>query len=108
MLLSPVDRHRLATAPRGYVALRRPLRCLWCNVCNIGQNGFGQLADHLRQKRHRHTRRGVRTKSTSAHKLPIVIPEGTAVLIEQTALLADAVQHYIMELFRRAAIRAKL
>ena len=50
----------------------------------------------------------MRTKSTSAHKLPIVIPEGTAVLIEQTALLADAVQHYMMEFFRRAAIRAKL
>ena len=69
----------------------------------LGVNGLRQLADHLRGKKHRTTRKRRKRKQAN-----LVIPKGTALLIEQGALWADAVIQYTSGLVMRAAIRAKL
>ena len=76
-----------------------------CSYCNMWLSCPQAFADHEIGKKHKNNIKR-REKQSSTGK--IVIPAGTAMILEQQALEADAVMRYTFSLYRRAAIRANL
>ena len=76
-----------------------------CYVCDMWLSGPQAYADHVIGKKHKTKlrRRGIQSLPAK-----IQIPTGTALILEQQALEADAVMRYTLSLYRRAAIRANL
>ena len=81
-------------------------RIIYCNACELYSNGEGHFDNHLQGKKHKKYTRP-RKKSSQISK-GIVIPKGTAIIIEQAALHADALSHYMLRLYSRAAFRSRL
>ena len=92
-----------------YCAADEPI---YCDKCAKLLNGATQFEDHRIGKKHKKNgiarkRKGFEEKKRAKDK-GIVIHKGTAVLIEQSALLDDAVGSYIRNLSLRAMLRSKL
>ena len=92
-----------------YCAADEPI---YCDKCAMLLNGATQFEDHKIGKKHKKnsiasTSTGFEEKKRAKDK-GIVIPKGTAVLIEQSALLDDAVGSYIRNLSLRAMLRSML
>ena len=90
-----------------YCAADEPI---YCDKYAMLLNGATQFEDHEIGKKHKKNSRastGFEEKKRAKDK-GIVIPKGTAVLIEQSALLDDAVGSYIRNLSLRAMLRSKL
>ena len=83
---------------------RWPSKPKYCQPCDMWTNGPEQFADHNNGKRHKNKVNG-KKKSSSRSCKGISIPEGTAFLIEQTALWEDAVTDYIRQLYTRVLSR---
>ena len=80
---------------------------VYCPACEMSYNGMGQYNDHARSKKHRHNlnkRIGHERRDRRDKKL--VIPRGTALIIEQGAILRDAAEQYTLRLYSRAAAQA--
>ena len=83
---------------------------VYCDICESWLNGPTQWEDHRIGKKHKKNlkrQQGGSFKNAGKEK-GIEIPKGTAFLIEQTAIYNDAVQVYTLDLYRRAALRARL
>ena len=90
-----------------YCAADEPFHC---DTCYRWLNGLAAFEDHKIGEKHKKNSiasTGFKEKKRAKDK-GIVIPKGTAVLIEQSALLDDAVRSYIRNLSRRAMLRSKL
>ena len=92
-----------------YCAADEPFHC---DKCDRWLNGLAAFEDHTIGKKHRKNSRAQNMTGFEEEKRAkdkgIVIPKGTAVLIEQSALLDDAVGSYIRNLSLRAMLRSKL
>ena len=78
---------------------------IYCPECDMYLPDRNQWEDHKIGKKHKkNLRKGRSTPSRSK----LVIPAGTAMILEQEALEADAVMQYTLSLYRRAALRANL
>ena len=75
-----------------------------CGVCGVIYRR-DEHAEHLASRPHRRRRReeGGRVLGKG-----VVLPPGTALIIEQTALWQDAAQRYLLTLYARAALKARL
>ena len=74
-------------------------------------NGPTQYEDHLIGKKHKlnsKPRRRRKDNSSTQCGKGVVIPTGTALIIEQSALWSDAVSRYVLDLYCRASLRARL
>ena len=78
---------------------------VYCSSCDMWLPGNDQWEDHKIGKKHK--KKTGKGKSTSSRN-KLVIPAGTALILEQEALEADAVMQYTLSLYRRAALRANL
>ena len=76
----------------------------YCEDCEMWLNGPAQMADHIIGKRHKRNKNG-KKKVPSRSCKGIVIPKGTALLIEQNALWEDAVTDYMRQLYTRVLSR---
>ena len=74
-----------------------------CNVCNMGLNGRTQWEDHKIGKKHRKNLKPKPEKRSAK----VIVPTGTAIIIEQTAIYYDAVQRYTLTLYKRRLLRSK-
>ena len=75
-----------------------------CKVCNQGVNGREAWKDHKIGKRHRRLLEGKPAKPAPK----VIVPTGTVIIIEQTAIYNDAVQRYTLTLYKRALLRSRL
>ena len=83
------------------------MAALYCEVCEMWLNGETQWVDHLGGKKHRKNTRPEDRRRT-LDEMEIVIPKGTALIIEQTAMLKDAVEVFMLSLYRRCVLRCRL
>ena len=92
---------------------------IYCEQCEMWLNGSPQWEDHKIGYRHNkkktpgykkntHKPGQERKGNTDEERTGIVIPEGTALIIEQTAIYNDAIQVYILSLLRRSLLRSRL
>ena len=79
---------------------------MYCQPCKQKLNGEEAYESHLEGMRHKKYTRPPKKSSQSSKG--IVIPKGTAIIIAQAALHADAVSHYMLRLYNRAAFRSRL
>ena len=83
----------------------------YCDTCGAVLNGATQFEDHILGKKHTQNSKKHKTNSKEKKRAKdkgIVIPKGTALLIEQSALVDDAVASYIRNLSLRSLLRSKL
>ena len=76
-----------------------------CFDCNMWLSSPRAYTDHEIGKKHK---KNVKRRLKQSRSGKIEIPAGTAFILEQQALEADAVMRYTLSLYRRAAIRANL
>ena len=86
---------------------------IFCDLCDMWVNGVGQWKEHKMGKKHKKHLKRLRLErkaGTSSDKSlkGIEIPKSTVVLIEQAQLLDDAVGVFLLDMYRRSAIRARL
>ena len=84
---------------------------IYCEQCEMWLNGSPQWGDHkIGHKHKKNTRKPgqERKGNTGEERTGIVIPEGTALIIEQTAMYNDAVEAYILSLLRCNLLRSRL
>ena len=91
---------------------------IYCEQCEMWLNGSPQWGDHKighkhkkntpKHKKNTHKPGQERKGNTGEERTGIVIPEGTALIIEQTAIYNDAIQVYILSLLRRSLLRSRL
>ena len=81
----------------------------WCSHCWMWLNGPIQYLEHSSGKKHRKSlnRIGEHRRKIDTHK-GIVAPHGTVLIIEQCAILADATEKYMLSLYAKAILRARL
>ena len=72
-------------------------QAIYCEICNMWLPDNNQWEDHQIGKKHK--------KKLKKRRW---IPKGTALILEQEAIAADAVMQYTLSVYRRAAIRANL
>ena len=90
-----------------YCAADEPFHC---DTCDRWLNGLAAFEDHKIGEKHKKNSiasTGFKEKKRAKDK-GIVIPKGTALLIEQSALVDDAVASYIRNLSLRALLRSKM
>ena len=75
-----------------------------CSVCGIIY-WRDEYEEHCASRPHRRQRRENRRRILGKG---VVLPPGTALIIEQTALWQDAAQQYLLTLYARAALKARL
>ena len=99
----------------------------FCDLCDMWLNGVGQWKDHKRGRKQKKRLKRLRLERKAGTYVPargrdkklghsdsdkslkgIEIPKSTVVLIEQAQLLDDAVGVFLLDLYRRSAIRARL
>ena len=85
----------------------------WCSECEMWLNGKAQYSEHLRGKKHRKNMKRMPVARGSAAvgaSLPtkMVVPEGTVFIIEQSAILKDATSSYLLSLYAKSMLRARL
>ena len=73
-------------------------------------NGKAQYSEHLRGKKHRKNMKRIRGSAAVGASLPtkMVVPEGTVFIIEQSAILKDATSSYLLSLYAKSLLRARL
>ena len=78
-------------------------------------NGVDQRKDHKRGRKHTQRLKRLRLERKAGTYVPargsdkaIEIPKTTAFLIEQAKLLDDAVGVFLLDVYRRGAMRARL
>ena len=73
-------------------------------------NGKTQYSEHLKGKKHRQNMKHMRGSAAVGASLPtkMVVPEGTVFIIEQSAILKDAVSSYMLSLYAKSMVRARL
>ena len=91
---------------------------IYCEQCEMWLNGSPQWGDHKighkhkkntpKHKKNTHKPGQERKGNTGEERTGIVIPEGTALIIEQMAIWNDAIQAYILSLLRRSLLRSRL
>ena len=75
-----------------------------CKVCEgICLNGGTAWEDHKIGKLHRKNLKPKPEKRSAK----VIVPTGTAIIIEQTAIYYDAVQRYTLTLYKRRLLRSK-
>ena len=81
----------------------------WCSHCGMWLNGPTQYLEHSSSKKHRKSlnRIGEHQRKIDKHK-GIVASHGTVRIIEQRAILADATEKYMLSLYAKAILRARL
>ena len=75
-----------------------------CKVCVMCLNGPTQWEDHKIGKKHRKHLKAKPEKRSAK----VIVPTGTAIIIEQTAIYYDAVQRYTLTLYKRRLLRSRL
>ena len=83
---------------------------IYCERCEMWL-GSTQWQDHKIGRKHKKNRRKPgqeRKGNTGEERTGIVIPEGTALTIDQTAIYNDAIEVYILSLLRRSLLRSRL
>ena len=90
---------------------------IYCERCEMWL-GSTQWQDHKIGRKHKknthkhkkntHKPGQERKGNTGEERTGIVIPEGTALIIEQVAIWNDAIQAYILSLLRRSLLRSRL
>ena len=90
--------------PSGFTLLLPEWKPIYCEDCEMWTNGPAQNADHKIGKKHKKNVKGAKQSSSRSSK-GMLIPEGTAFLIEQNALWEDAVTDYMRQLYTRVLSR---
>ena len=75
-----------------------------CKVCNMWLQGHSMWEDHKKGKKHQDQKKGKPAKQAPK----VIVPTGTVIIIEQTAIYNDAVQRYTLTLYKRALLRSRL
>ena len=66
---------------------------MYCPACDMWLNGMGQYNDHVLRKKHRNNlNKRVGHEQWVRRDKGLVIPRGTAIIIEQGAILSDATE----------------
>ena len=78
-------------------------QAIHCNVCNMWLNGPSQWEDHKIGKKHKKNLKPKPEKRSAK----VIVPTGTAIIIEQTAIYYDAVQRYTLTLYKRRLLRSR-
>ena len=78
--------------------------CVECKVCNCWLQGHLMWEDHKTGKKHQNQKKGKPAKQAPK----VIVPTGTVIIIEQTAIYNDAVQRYTLTLYKRALLRSRL
>ena len=104
---SPAPAAMAADSASVYCVADEPI---YCDKCEMLLNGATQFEDHKIGKKHKKNIRASTgfAEEKMAKDKAIVIPKGTALLIEQSALIDDAVASYMRNLSLRAMLRSKL
>ena len=85
----------------------------WCSQCEMWLNGPAQYGEHSNGRKHRkYVKRLARANAglVDVKRLArkIVVPEGSLLIIEQVAILKDATANYLLSLYARSLLRARL
>ena len=78
---------------------------IFCNVCHIGLNGLIQWKEHKIGRKHR---LNLKKRKKPEPKPKVIFPDGTVIILEQTAIYYDAVQRYTSTLYERGLLRSRL
>ena len=82
---------------------------MYCPACEMWLNGMGQYNDHVLRKKHRNNlNKRVGHEQRDRRDKGLVIPRGTAIIIEQGAILSDATEQYMQRLYANALLRSRL
>ena len=90
---------------------------VYCEICEMWLSGPIQWEDHKIGKKHKKNMKRQQQESVSSlnnkfekdiNDKGILIPKGTAILIEQNAIYEDAVKTYLLTLYKRVSGRARL
>ena len=88
-----------------------PSKVYYCATCETWLNGDDHWLDHSigrKHKRHLKREHGKHSVGSKRKSEGLVIPKGTAIIIEQTAIYNDAVSRYVLSLYDRALLRSRL
>ena len=91
-------------------ARRLPWGDYECQIC-WQELRPGQLNEHVIGRTHRRSLKyGAGARRARRPEVPpkVVVPDKTAILVEQTAIFSDAVGSYVLSVYRHVAIRARL
>ena len=78
--------------------------CVECKVCNCWLQGHLMWEDHKIGKKHKRLLKGKPAKPAPK----VIVPTGTVIIIEQTAIYNDAIQRYTLTLYKRGLLRSRL
>ena len=83
---------------------------VYCSVCEMMLNGMDQYNDHVLRKKHKHNLklRDGDGRPRDRRDKGLVIPRGTAIIIEQGVILRDATEQYMHRLYSNALLRSRL
>ena len=90
------------------------MAAIYCYECEMWINGPTQLEDHRGGKKHKKnnkrqgSRKTVEELDWVVEEMEIVIPKGTALIIEQTAMFKDAMEVFMLSLYSRCLLRCRL
>ena len=93
---------------RWVAAVEEERRVVYCESCQMWLNGPEQWQDHLISKKHKKHKKKLFQPEPEPDSKKIVIPTGTVIIIEQTAIYNDAVRMYMLSLHERAQLRSRL
>ena len=73
-------------------------------------NGPAQYSEHSRGIKDRKNMKRIENAKAGRVDLPtkMVLPEGTVFIIEQCAILKDATENYLLSLYAKSMLRARL
>ena len=82
---------------------------MYCPACEMWLNGMDEYNDHVLRKKHRNNlNKRVGHEQRDRRDKGLVIPRGTAIIIEQDAILRDATMQYLHRLYSNALLRARM
>ena len=79
-------------------------QAIQCKVCNMWLNGPSGWEVHKIGHKHK---KNLKPKP-EPRNAKVIVPTGTVIIIEQTAIYYDAVQRYTLTLYKRGLLRSRL
>ena len=84
----------------------------WCCSCEMWLNGRIQYEDHCIGKKHRKNVKRIANPSKVILKIErdkgVVAPRVTTIIIDQSAIFKDSKDHFMLSLYAKAALRARM
>ena len=105
-LINDAEFQKVYKEAMGCVEAVEEYRPVYCETCEMWLNGDTQWLEHLIGRKHKKNLK--RDPGPEPKSEGLVVPIGTVVVIEQTAIYTDAIRRYMSSLYERGLLRSRI